>query len=524
MFTKLQKFEISALAIFAIFALASGASAATEWDDDFESYSAGAWTPAEGSVADFGACTRDLTVTTAQAHAGTKSLLADRTGTGANCTQMQWTNTAITDDDIIFSWWWRSTQWVAGVRTQFCDTDDDCIGVLANGGNVTLSGGTSIPGGTGLSANTWHQIEWRFNFTTGDQDARINGGSWSSPEDDGGTMDEIDQMYFWVAPGSNTTTYWDDIELLGSSLGDPRTAPVTTIYDAQILPLYNWGSVYVQIHALSNVFEADFPDEDDSTFEIRLYRDTVLQTTFTVTGRADSSFPDDPWLGYQSLLSYNFVPGDYDIDARACFVGFTCGAYSDPVSFTVLPQFGDPIGGGGGGSWSADDFTQGDLDDIGALWGGGYTDWNDFIGSYPDHDTLYGACDWWGSAAGDGLPCLWTWFAYAVFPDSTQFRNVISTPIGVLVTRWPFGYLVSPAQGFLNGLENGGNTCPIPPIFGTTILDLTVPEFDLCTAFDNADASAAIAANAYAANVLVVAVYILFAMLWFDMAKRFLRG
>jgi len=90
MFTKLQKFEIAALSVFALFALAAGASAATEFDDDFESYSAGAWVPNEGTSADIGSCTRDLTVTTAQAHGGTKSLLGDRTGSGAAGTQIDW--------------------------------------------------------------------------------------------------------------------------------------------------------------------------------------------------------------------------------------------------------------------------------------------------------------------------------------------------------------------------------------------------------------------------------------------------
>jgi len=525
MFTKyLKSLALAAVAVFGVF---SYASAAGTWDQDFENCSGGTtctdWTFSSGTSA------TNTANSTEQAHDGTKSLKMQKTSSNAvTALYDAGSSNDVYNGDILTFWFYKE------VSTGTSSTRDDIT--LQDGSSnyrcvVSIYGGNIYEGGSGgtdignYTAQTWTQVDIQPTATAGGQCRyRIDNGSWSSEYANGGIGTET-AYRFNVNHFPTTYTFFDGIEV--DSYADPRGNPVVTIHPDQILASYNYGAVFVQVHAKSNVLESAYPNESDSVFNIRLYKDTVLQQTFTVNGRADSSFPGDPWIEYQSLLAYNFTPGEYDIDARACFDGFSCGAYSSQVSFTVNPTIGDPTGGGG--AWGGDGLDQTQLDEIRDLWGGGYTDWNDFITSYPDHDTIYGACDWWGSAAGDGLPCLWTWFSYAVFPDSTQFQNVLSTPIGVLVTRWPFAYIIQPAQGFINGLQDGSDTCPIPTIFpddmelfGNTV---ELPEtFTLCTAFSNADAADAIAANTYASNILVTAIYILFGMLWFDMARRFLRG
>jgi len=515
-----------------LFLMFDPAFAATVYDETFESYSTGVWVPNYGTAADIGACTRDLTITTAQAHAGTKSLLGDRTGSGANCTQMLWEpGESASSGTIVYTWWWRSTAWVAGVRTTMYDDESDALGVLANGGDVTLSGATSIPGGTGLSVNTWHKIEWEFNFTADTQRARINGGTWSSTESSSGTWGELSGVLFWVAPSTDQTVYWDDFELTGSSLLDPEVsgATVTIVDHAPNDPWYVNSSPF-DMSAWTDVDASENPGET-GVMDFRLWKDGVNVASFISdlqTGPCNGGPANDNYCGtYVFNGNWIFSPGFWEIDASVTFDGYSASAFSTKTNFTVDPGFGTY--GGADGNFDGTPIDQATLDDIQDLWGGGQGDWDTFISTYPTHDTVYGACDWWGSSAGDGLPCLWTWFAYAVFPDSTQFRNVLATPIGVLTTRWPFAYIFNPINTLINAIENGGDVCPIPAIFPDTMElfgnTVELPEdFSLCTAFDNADASTVIAANAYASNVLLMALYVMFAMLWFDMARRFLRG
>jgi len=75
--------------------------------------------------------------------------------------------------------------------------------------------------------------------------------------------------------------------------------------------------------------------------------------------------------------------------------------------------------------------------------------------------------------------------------------NTVSTPLGVLFTRWPLSYITLPVQAFQDGLATGSNVCPIPTIFPTTFTLLghstSLPStWTLCTAFTNVNAAAAI--------------------------------
>jgi len=215
---------------------------------------------------------------------------------------------------------------------------------------------------------------------------------------------------------------------------------------------------------------------------------------------------------YPSLAGILWVAGSYELTAVTQFDGFEAGPPSNTVDLTITAS--TPGGGGGSGG----DGTV--PDDIVDLFGGGPADITAWATAYPSHDSLYGSCDFWTDAMG----CLWSWVEYAYIPDSGSFTNILAGPFGLLITRWPFAYVLVPLHSFLAGVDSGTNVCPIPDQFGYTVLGLTTPTFSICDIMDTYSPASQIAANAYMAFVFLTCVWLSFAMLWWRMAQRFLHG
>jgi len=473
------------------------AFAATEWDDNFESYSNGVWSPNEGTVGDFGGCTRDLTIQSSVVYSGTKALKADRTGSGANCVQMYWDpGVQATDDGMIYSWVWQATQWVAGVRTTIIDEDGNQMGVLASGGNITLSGGTGIPGGPGAATNTWLFIEWQVNFTSLTQRARINGGAWSSTESITAGASAIDRIWFWVAPGSNTDVYWDNMVLTGSSLGDPRTAPITA-FD----PAFNnttWSQNFLLLHVfpLTNVFSGDYPTES-GVVDVRVYRNDEHVQSFTLPLAIYNTFDNDPWGADLWFNSSGYPIGEYNLDARACFDGFSCGDYSDKEDYTfTITGINTGIGS----------------DPSGILGEGqvGSTPWQ-IANSYPSKSSIYGDCSAvsWDDFLDPVAECLFGWASYVFLPIEGTFGDIFSGTRNLFTTRWPVSYFTQTLGELRRGYETGSDDCPLPTeVLGTTTAWGTLPSFDPCQSIDDANFASMVQSNSLIENALIAAIYL----------------
>jgi len=266
--------------------------------------------------------------------------------------------------------------------------------------------------------------------------------------------------------------------------------------------------------------DCDLYPDLTGTMHLNIQKEGVPLTTIDAPLTCD----DNVGFGYDPAPTYwgyggfgadvgTFLPaGEYELIAQAEFDGFELGTASSSVFITIV---GTTPGGGGG---SGGDGTV--PDDIVDLFGGGPADITAWATAYPTHDDLYGACDFWTDAMG----CLWSWIEYAYIPDSGSFTNILAGPFGLLITRWPFAYVLVPMNAFLSGMNSGTNVCPIPDQFGYSVLGLTTPTFSICDIMDTYSPASQIAANAYMAFVFLTCVWLSFAMLWWRMAQRFLHG
>lgn len=289
---------------------------------------------------------------------------------------------------------------------------------------------------------------------------------------------------------------------------DPRESPVVTINEPDDEEAYAGFPPTYQV--VSNVCANDYPGETDIVWDF----DIEKWDGDSWEDYASASFIRDGFLvanGCSSGLAYaaggvpdppfpvSFTGGSYRVAARVTFDGYSPGSYSAFNEFTVSNV---PYGGGGGGSWSAGD--------------GGGDEWNTVLDNAPTAPT----CDFWGSSAGAGLECLWTWTRYIVIPPDDYFFDIISKPIDTLATRWPFVYLTDTIVAVTSGWS-ATETCPLPTVGGGTALGSTVPSADLCDWFDTGDV---VEANPAAEAIIVTIIWLGFSLAVFYRARSFLMS
>jgi len=189
--------------------------AATLFDDDFE----GGVYRGEWADQDSMTCDRGVALTTEEASHGYWSLTADRTGVAPDCTDQLRSELGIYDSDIVqVSFSLRATETdatIIGVR--FSDSEDPFSsfgGVKISGEDLELTGGTTIQ--AAVTDNTWYRIDWRVDFTTGCQTARVDGGSFVTPEC-GITEENLAHIRYTVSGSVSSIAYLDNIILSGFS-------------------------------------------------------------------------------------------------------------------------------------------------------------------------------------------------------------------------------------------------------------------------------------------------------------------
>jgi len=196
---------------------------------------------------------------------------------------------------------------------------------------------------------------------------------------------------------------------------------------------------------------------------------------------------------------------------------------TDDATFTTMDV--TPFGGGGGGSWGGD-ADSGD---------GSHDDWSSFFTDAPSHDTVYGACKLLGlefnflgtgdseHESGDGLPCVWTWISYALFPPAEASFNFVKAPFDALITRWPLTYITSTTKLLLDNVVSG-STCPIPEMFtsSTDMLGKDIPTLDVCDWFS--PIPTAIDDNDFASTALLFFVWCCFVVFCVEEAYRFFES
>lgn len=497
------------------------ANANANWTEDFESCS-GTYT-----CTDWSAYTSAQTYnfdSTEQVHGGTYSLKTDNT-TGTVSRQFNPESddsNPIAEDTDIFSVWIYKSSGGSGVGDRsdiyLHDSSYNSVCIVSLYDNNVYGGGSGGTDYGDYSDDTWFQLEiMPVSSGTAECQLRVDGGSWSSAFDSGGTGSSATR--FRMQTFSTNPVYFDDISV---GIDDPRNNPVSTV---DSIDDFYYNQAYLSIpHVETNVDMTTYPSET-VTFDARIYLDAtggspVIQALYTGMPQNASCLSGDYCADLVQIANYPFVAGtDYEITVRACFDGYSCGEWSSAVQFDTLTG----IGGSTDGVWDGTGLDSDEIDEISSIWGGGYTDWNDFITSYPSHDTVMGACSTTANPA-TWIACAWSYVIYGLAPDADSFGNVISTPLGVLLTRWPITYLTVPVDSFKNGLYNSSNTCGIPDILGDTILGTTIDSFSLCDSFDEIDVAGIVESNSTMETIYIACVWFFFAMLWFRMARNFFHA
>jgi len=280
---------------------------------------------------------------------------------------------------------------------------------------------------------------------------------------------------------------------------DPRENPVADV----ILPSVSTQtpSAPVQFRFGTQVCEQEYAAEVPEYF-VEIQKDEsgwAAYTSVTLTQSGLLVDPDNrctPGLAYgkdwSTLIS---ELGDYRVRVSVDF-GNGYGAASSWTTFSL--NYGNIVGNTGVGNWGG---TTGD---------GSYQDWTDAVAALPSHDTVYGACDWWGSTSVDGLPCLWTWVQYIVVPPEETAFNFLQAPFNAIATRWPFVYLTNIYTSLSVGIESS-SSCPLPSLFTPTddYNGVNIATLDTCDFFDGV--AAAIDDSSYASTYLPIVVWCGFA-------------
>jgi len=184
--------------------------AATLFDDDFEGNYNGEWYDVLTAN-----CERGVVLSTDYASHGVWSLSADRTGAAPNCTEQYRSELGIYDQDIVqvsFSVLATETNISRG-SVYFSDSEDPFVefgGVKISSEDIVMTGGTVVK--TPIVDATWYRVDYRVDFTTGCQTARVDGGAWATPEC-GITATNLAHLQFGAVGTISTVLYLDNVLL-----------------------------------------------------------------------------------------------------------------------------------------------------------------------------------------------------------------------------------------------------------------------------------------------------------------------
>jgi len=261
-------------------------------------------------------------------------------------------------------------------------------------------------------------------------------------------------------------------------------------------------------------------DNADCTGDWTYYGIVAGSTPTFFTAGSYGSCSEGLTYGYGSLEDGNlklnafFPNGCYRLQARVQFPPEEYGDWSDYSQFQVITTYANDV------NWS-----EGQTGDPGE------ESWSTFFAGVPTHDDEYGACKLFGfdfnflgtgeseSASGDGLPCLWSWVKYALWPPGDAIFNFVSKPFSVLGTRWPFIYATSFYTEFQQGIASA-DVCPLPPIPATEFGEsgISTPEVDFC---DWVSPIAGYIENTTFETMIVYLIYIGLAGFALDSARAF---
>jgi len=152
--------------------------------------------------------------------------------------------------------------------------------------------------------------------------------------------------------------------------------------------------------------------------------------------------------------------------------------------------------------------------------GQGELDFENYIYSYPSHDAVMGACV--NTDVSDYIACAFSYIQYWIIPDGDSLYNVVAAPIGVLMQKWPFAYISTPINAWIDGLDEQSTTCVLPDSPTQTLFGTSIPVFSICDTVDDLDLDSKL--DTFGEDIIIFLLYISFGFLWFGMAKRFLRG
>jgi len=305
--------------------------------------------------------------------------------------------------------------------------------------------------------------------------------------------------------GVETCTADDTID----TLSDRRTSPISSFS----LPTSNYSSSLVTYKAKNNVCINDYAGEA-LTFEFYAEKNSALDCggSWSLYGTEEVTYAAHPLLQSETAACYSglaygvggipdptfagaFENGCYRMKVRSKVGSGSYGSYTSTATFTVGSL---PVGGGGGGSW-------GDDDEGGAA---GQGTWQTELDAVPSHDTVYGACDFWGSTSGDGIECLWSWIKYFIFPPAdVGVIDFLSLPMQTLGSRWPFVYFTTFVARWQAAISGDGD-CPLPSFFTATddYAGVNIPTFNACTPADQI--AGVIEANSTAVSYIQIILWV----------------
>jgi len=395
--------------------------------------------------------------------------------------------------------------------------------VFSHDGGSTWKIYTGVGSGQQLTTATASNVGRVLNFTAGNTEEGIvdafSTHYWTPTEGDlakyclshdGGLPSNYATATF--GSGTGNLAFCDTaIELTGDLAAPPATpsAPHAVILLPTTAASYTQPGVPFRFS--SEVCADDYPDET-MTAEWEIQRDAGGWTdTFTGQTSQSSFFLDDGgdcdtglFYGIGNVpdpyLPHPFVTRDYRIRIRTTFNGTDWSDWSDYVEFDYTT------------------FTVGEGE---TAWGGGgtgdSTSWNDFLDAAPAAPSCT-LLSWTASQTGT---CVWEWVRYIIIPPEEGFFDLLSRPLEMLTSRWPFVYISTAISKVQGGFEAEGN-CPFPEVPSMTLLDSETPTFDVCPAFESL--AAPIEDDTFSKTLLVIGIYSTFAIGLVYAVKYFLTS
>jgi hypothetical protein len=306
----------------------------------------------------------------------------------------------------------------------------DILWFLANSdGHWWLNGSQSS---ATYAANTWHHIEFDFNWTTHTMKFYVNSSLISSLSFYDGALNDLTSVELTNAT-AGSTAYWDEVSFTGGATGYAASGTVTSTAIAPT-PLAQWGTLaFTKTTPASTTLTVDVLDGSTSAV---LLTDVASGTDLNAAGVTAASIKLRANLSTSDTANTP-VLSDWTVGYTNTAASVVAGPWSDPPEFSTQQAPNTAPTANAGADQSLDQTSPAGAD-----------------------ATLDGSAS--SDVDGDPLTYLWTWTDGAGNPQqSTAVKPVVSLPLGTTV---------------ITLVVNDGHVASAPDTVSVTVRHTTAPQ------------------------------------------------